>query len=149
MRDETPESGGKRCTCLSGSRRSIMFRMVTQHKACCSSPAAMCYWLAVTLVVWGVLALVGIYWLPLRASSGATIFLAMSIGCFANWLKNRTFDCVITGPLFLIVGSLFLLSELSAIHINSNSHLVWLVVLIGIGVAYLLERQYAQPSSNV
>ncbi len=31
---------------------------MTEHKgACCSSPAAMCYWLAASLIAWGVLSL--------------------------------------------------------------------------------------------
>jgi len=111
--------------------------MATQRQACCSSPAAMCYWFAVALIAWGGIALIGMYWRPLRASSAATIFLAMAIGCFANWLRNRTFHCVIAGPLFLIVGFLLLLSELNAIQVNREW--LWPTVLIGIGVAYLLE----------
>jgi hypothetical protein len=95
--------------------------MATQRQACCSSPAAMCYWFAVALIAWGDIALIGMYWRPLRASSAATIFLAMAIGCLTNWLsynRNRTFHCVIAGPLFLIVGFLLLLSELNSIQVN-------------------------------
>jgi hypothetical protein len=75
------------------------------HKgACCSSPAAICYWLAASLIAWGVLSLIGIYWRPLHAQSAATILSAMAIGCAANWLGNRTLHCAITGPLFLIAA---------------------------------------------
>jgi len=54
---------------------------MTEHKGpCCSSPAAMCYWFAATLIAWGVLSLIGISWPPLHALSPATILFAMAIG---------------------------------------------------------------------
>jgi hypothetical protein len=31
---------------------------------CCSSPASICFWFVVSVVAWGVLSLVGIFWLP-------------------------------------------------------------------------------------
>jgi hypothetical protein len=43
--------------------------MTKQVTACCSSPAAMCYWFVASLIAWGVLSLIGIYWRPLHASS--------------------------------------------------------------------------------
>jgi hypothetical protein len=115
---------------------------VTEHKgACCSSPAAMCYWFAASLIAWGVLSLIGLYWLPLHAMSAATILFAMAIGCVANWLRNRSFHCAITGPLFLIAAVVFLLSDMSMTRVKGN--LVWRFVLIGVGIAFLLEWRYA------
>jgi hypothetical protein len=35
----------------------------------------------------------------------------MATGCFANWIKNRSFHCIFTGPLFLVGGVAFLLSD--------------------------------------
>jgi hypothetical protein len=113
-------------------------------RACCSSPASICYWLVVSLVAWGVLSVIGIYWRPLHASSEATCLFAMAIGCLANWLRNRTFHCAIAGPLFLVGGILFFLSAVRIIHVNTRW--VWPFVLIGIGIAFLLERLYAQRS---
>lgn len=92
--------------------------MTEQKGACCSSPAAICYWFTASLVAWGVLSLIGVYWRPLHASSAATIFFAMAVGCVANWSKNRTFHCGITGPLFFIAAMVFLLSELRMTHVN-------------------------------
>ena len=108
------------------------------------SPAAMCYWFAASLFAWGVLSFIGLYWLPLRPrKSAATILFAMAIGCAANWRRNRTPHCGITGPLFLIAAVVFLLSDMSTgPHVNSL--LVWPFVLIGVGVAFLLEWRYAQ-----
>jgi hypothetical protein len=120
--------------------------MTKQVKACCSSPAAICYWFIVSLVAWGVLSLIGIYWRPLHASSAAACLFAMAIGCLANWLRNRTFHCGITGPLFLIGGATFLLSGAGAIHVSVGW--VWPVVFIGVGIAFLLEWLYAQRSAS-
>lgn len=116
---------------------------MTEHKgACCSSPAAICYWFVASLMAWGALSLIGVYWRPLRASSATSCLFAMAIGCFANWFRNRTFHCAITGPLFLIGAVVFLLSDLTMAHVNGQ--LVWAFVLIGVGVAFLLEWRYTR-----
>jgi hypothetical protein len=70
----------------------------------------------------------------------------MAIGCLANWLRHRTFHCAITGPLFLIGGVIFLLSGVRVIH--GNTSWLWPFVLIGVGIAFLLERLYAQRSAS-
>ena len=120
---------------------------MTEHKgACCSSPAAMCYWLAASLIAWGVLSLIGIYWRPLHGSSAATILFAMAIGCLSNWLRKRTLHCAITGPLFLIAALAFLLLDVTRAHVNSL--LVWLFVLIGAGIAFFLEWRYTRLSTS-
>lgn len=115
---------------------------MTAHKGvCCTSPAAMCYWFAASLIAWGALSLIGVYWRPLHGSS-ATILFAMAIGCGANWLRNRSFHCAITGPLFLIAAVAFLLSDMNITHVNSR--LIWPFVLIGAGIAFILEWRYAK-----
>jgi hypothetical protein len=120
---------------------------MTEHKgACCTSPAAACYWFAVSLVAWGLLSVIGIYWRPLHSSSAATILFAMAIGCGANWLRNRTFHCGITGPLFLIAALAFLLSDLIGAHLNSL--LVWPFVAVGVGIAFLLEWRHTRLSAS-
>src|SRR5690348_15938823 len=81
-------------------------------RACCSSPTAIRYWLVASLASWFVIGLTGIYWHPLRFLSAAAILFALAAGCFANWFRNRTLHCAMTGPLFLIAGLLPLLSGL-------------------------------------
>jgi hypothetical protein len=83
--------------------------MTKQVGACCSSPASICYWFIVSLMAWGVLSLIGIYWRPLHALPTVACLFAMAIGCLANWHRNRSFHCAITGPLFLIGGVIFML----------------------------------------
>jgi hypothetical protein len=123
----------------------IVGGMTKQVEACCSSPAAICYWFIVSLVAWGVLSLIGIYWRPLHTSSALCLF-AMAIGCLANWLRNRSFHCAITGPLFLIGGVVFLLAGVRVIHVNTVW--VWPIVFIGVGIAFLLEWLYAKRSPS-
>ena len=120
--------------------------MTKQLEACCSSPAAMCYWFVVSLITWGVLSLIGIYWRPLHAPSAAACLFAMAIGCFANWTRNRSFHCAITGPLFLIGGIVFLLSGERLLRVNTDW--VWTFVLIVTGIAFLLEWRYTKRSAS-
>jgi hypothetical protein len=117
--------------------------MTKQVEACCSSPATICYWLTVSLIAWGVLSLIGIYWRPLHASSAAACLFAMAIGCIANWFKNRSLHCTITGPLFLLGGVMFLLSGVGTIP-RRDTFWVWPVLLIGVGIAFLLEWLYGK-----
>jgi hypothetical protein len=116
--------------------------LTKQAEACCTSPAAMCYWLTVSLIPWGVMSLIGIYWRPLAASSAAAFLFAMAVGCLANWLRNRSLHCAITGPFFLLAGVVFLLSGVRMVHVNTL--LVWPSVLIGTAIAFLLESRYAK-----
>jgi len=117
----------------------------TQAKVCCSSPASICYWLIVSLAAWAGLAVIGMFWHPLHASSAATCLLAMAVGCFANAFKNRTYHCVLTGPLFLIAAILLLASDLT--HVKPT--LIWMGVIAGTAVAFLLEWRYSRKLSAV
>jgi len=69
----------------------------------------------------------------------------MAIGCLANWLKNRSFQCAITGPLFLVAGVAFLLTGFRVVLVNTI--LVWGFVFIGVVTAFLLEWRYAKRSA--
>jgi hypothetical protein len=66
----------------------------------------------------------------------------MAIGCLANWFRNRSFHCAITGPLFLISGVMFPLSGVRMIHLDTRW--VWPILLVGIGIAFLLEWLYGK-----
>jgi len=102
----------------------------------------MCYWLAASLIAWGVLGAVGNYWHPLHWYSASTILFAMGAGCVANWRKNHSFHCAVTGPLFLVAASLFLLAEVNMMRVNYS--LVWTFVLLGTAIAFLPEWGYAK-----
>jgi hypothetical protein len=70
----------------------------------------------------------------------------MAIGCLANWRRNRSLHCVVTGPLFLIGGVVFLLSGVHMIHVNPSW--VWSFVVVGGGIAFLLEYLFAKRSAS-
>src|SRR5260370_7647317 len=78
--------------------------------------------------------------------SAATMLFAMAIGCVANWLRNRTLHCAITGPLFLIAALVFLLSDVTETHVNSL--LAWPFLVIAFGIAFLLDCRYSTPPSS-
>ena len=128
-------------SCSSNRVRKVQI-MMKQVAACCSSPATMCYWFVISVAAWGVLSLIGIYWHPLHASSAVACLFAMAIGCLANWFKNHSFHCAITGPLFMIAGALFLASEVDIIQINESW--LWSCVVVGVGISFLLEWMYAR-----
>jgi len=121
--------------------------MPKQAQGCCSSPAAMFYWFVASLLVWGLLSLIGAYWHPLWAFSAQTILLAMSIGCVANWFKNRTLHCSFTGPVFLVAGILFLLGNLKVLKVNSD--VIWGLVAIGAGIAFALEGRFSRKGCKL
>jgi len=110
---------------------------------CCSSPASICYWVIVSVVAWAVFAIIGRFWHPLHGSSAATCLLAMAVGCFTNALKNRTYHCMLTGPLFLIAGILLLSSNPT--HVKPLP--IWTGVIAGTGIAFFLEWRYARKLS--
>jgi len=101
----------------------------------------MFYWGMVSLAAWGLLGLVGLVWHPLHATAAATILLAAAIGCFSNWIKNRTFHCSITAWLFLAGAAVFLLTDTGVIQIEPR--FVWLFVAVGTVLSFILECLYA------
>jgi hypothetical membrane protein len=101
----------------------------------------MCYWCVVSLAAWGLLSLVGIASHPLHATSAVTILFAASIGCFANWIKNRTFHCSISAWIFLAGAIAFLLTDTGVIQIERR--FVWSFVVIGTLLSFILELRYA------
>src|SRR5258708_13022936 len=117
--------------------------MTKRVEACCSSPAALCYWFIVSLMAWGGLSLIGIYWRPLHAPSSAACFFVMAIGCLANWRRNRSFHCAITGPLFLIAGVVFLLSGARMIHVNTLW--AWPSLPLEVAIPFLLHCLNSNP----
>jgi hypothetical protein len=101
----------------------------------------MCYWGMVSLAAWGLLSLVGLVWHPLHATSAATILFAAAIGCFANWVKHRTYHCSITAWIFLAGAVIFLLTDTGLIQIEPR--FVWPFVAIGTALSFILEWRYA------
>ena len=110
-------------------------------QACCSSPSSMCYWCVASLIAWSLLSLLGLVWYPLHATSAATILFVVALGCFANWIKNRTFHCSISAWVFLAGAVAFLLTDAGVIRIEPR--FIWPFVAIGTVLSFILEWRYA------
>lgn len=112
-----------------------------QPRYCCTTPSALCFWAAIFAILWGGFLLLR-QWIPAVAPySMPLLFAGAGIACVANFAKNRTFHCAITGPAFLLLAAVLALG--AAGLWNMEMGLVWPLVLIVIGVALLLERRYA------
>jgi hypothetical protein len=99
------------------------------------------YWAIASVLAWIGIGATGLLWYPLHWNSASTILFAMSVGCIANWRRNRTCHCYFDGPLFFAGAVAFLVRQLGMIQFPSS--LVWLALGIGIGVSFYLEWRLA------
>ena len=119
------------------TRSNRPMRSVSTKNACCSSPASIEYWLGATVVAWALLSLIGLIYYPLHATSAITVLFAMAAGCFANWIRNRTYHCFVDGPLFLVAGALFLFRAIGIVRFPSWA--VWFPLFAGVLISFWLE----------
>jgi hypothetical protein len=117
-----------------------------EKRFCCLTPRAACTWVAAFLILYG-LGLVVLHLGHLERYRGTVFFAAMGLACFFNFAWNRTFHCFITGPFFLLVA-LALALETYGVWRLSNA-VLWPVVLIVVGIAFLLERRIAGGAASV
>jgi hypothetical protein len=108
-------------------------------EACCTTPGSMRYWAIVFFAVLAPLILISIYWHPLSGAAGA---LAAGIACLANWSKNRTYHCGISGPILIFVGAVLLSAGMRLIHVQDA--IVWGLAGAGVVVSLILEWRYAK-----
>lgn len=117
--------------------------MTEQQRAqfCCTTGGAIAFWFAIFAIVWGAFLLLHQAFPALEPYSGSLLFVAAGMACLANFARNRTFHCAITGPAFLLVAAVLALDGAGVWNVQMG--VVWSIVLIVIGVALLLERRYA------
>ena len=111
--------------------------MLARKDACCSSPAAVRYWLCATICSWAILSLIG-------ASGNRSTRHLQSQFCSPCpqdaspiGFANRTYHCFIDGPLFLIAGGLFLLRVTGLAHFPSWA--IWFPLFVGVSISFWLE----------
>jgi hypothetical protein len=112
----------------------------SEKKYCCTTGGSLCYWFAVFAILYGV-GLAAIYSLHLGKYQPVALFAALGLACVANFARNRSFHCVITGPFFLLVAAALAL-RIAGVW-NVGTRFLWPVVLIVVGIAFLLERRCA------
>jgi hypothetical protein len=71
---------------------------------------------------------------------------ALGAACFANFSRNRTLHCGITGPLFLIGALAAALLEAGAWTLDLGA--VWGIILVGVGVALAIEWRTVGQHEN-
>jgi hypothetical protein len=106
-------------------------------QSCCTTPAAMCFWAAIFLVIYGTGLAVASVWPALSQYHDTLILGALAAACFINFARNRTLHCALTGPLFVAAAVVMALGESGLWPVPTSA--VWGVVLLGVGLAFLVE----------
>ncbi len=116
-----------------------------QKRFCCLTPRAARTWITAFLVLYG-LGLIGLHFGHLERNRGRVFFAAVGLACFFNFARNRTFHCFITGPFFMLVA-IALALETHGVWRLGNA-VLWPVVLIVVGIAFLVERRVAGDAAS-
>jgi hypothetical protein len=106
-------------------------------RSCCTTPAAMCFWAAIFVLIYGAGLLLTSVWPQVRPFEDTLILVALAAACAVNFWRNRTLHCGITGPLFLVGAVAAALIEAGAWRFDLA--IVWGVVLLGVGIAFIVE----------
>ena len=110
-------------------------------RACCTSPQALCLCAAVFAIIYGIAQVGRAAWPVLDGYSETLLLTALGVACLVNFGRNRTFHCAITGPVFLVAAIMAGLAESGVWGLNLS--LLWGLVLVGVGIAALLEWRMA------
>jgi hypothetical protein len=115
-------------------------------RSCCTTPAAMCFWAAMFVVIYGAGLVVRSVWPAVQPFGDTLILVALAAACVINFGRNRTLHCGMTGPLFL-------LGAVAAVFIEAgiwqfDMAVVWGVVLLGVGIALFIEWRTVGQQSN-
>ncbi len=114
-------------------------------RSCCTTPAAMCFWAAAFVLIYGAGLLLGSAWPALEPFGDTAILVALAAACVINFSRNRTLHCGVTGPLFAMGAMAAGLIEAGIWQFDLA--IVWGLVLLGVGIAFVVEwRTVGQQS---
>jgi asparagine N-glycosylation enzyme membrane subunit Stt3 len=116
------------------------------RQSCCTTPSAAGFWAAMFALFYGMALLLGTIWPGVQRYGDTVILTALGAACFANFSRNRTLHCGLTGPLFLVAAILAFLMEAGIWSIDHST--LWGVVLAGVAVAFLIEWRTARRSKQ-
>lgn len=108
-------------------------------ESCCSTPSAMCFWATAFMILYGAGLLVGAAWPAVGVYRETYTLAALGVACCANFGRNRTFHCGITGPLFILSAAAMALVESSRWRIDGE--IIWGVTLVAVGLTLVTEWQ--------
>lgn len=106
-------------------------------RSCCTTPAAMCLWAAMFVLIYGIGLLLRTAWPAVQPFGDTAILVALGAACVINFNRNRTLHCGVTGPLFVLGAVAAGLIEAGAWQFDMAW--VWGVVLVGVGIAFVIE----------
>jgi hypothetical protein len=116
-------------------------------RSCCTTPAAIAFWAASFVIIYGAALLLASVWPAGRVLGDTLILIALAVACFLNFGRNRTLHCGITAPIFLLGAVAAALIEVGAWRFEMA--VVWALVLVGAGIALVIEwRTVGQNRSN-
>ncbi len=115
-------------------------------RSCCTTPTAMCRCVAAFVLIYGAGLLLTSVWPAARPFGDTLILLALAAACFINFGRNRTLHCGITGPIFVLGAVAAALIEAGAWRFDLSA--VWGLVLLGVGVAFVIEWRTVGRSSG-
>lgn len=99
--------------------------------ACCTTAAAMCFWAAAFVVLYGAGLVLRSVWPSLDRYGDTLLLAALGTACFINFGRNRTLHCGLTGPIFILGAMAVGLIEAEAWAFDLSA--VWGAVLIAVG----------------
>lgn len=106
-------------------------------QSCSTTPSALCFWAAAFVLLYGAGLLLGSVWPAVLGYGETMLLLALAGACLVNFARNRTLHCAITGPLFLLGALAAAAIEAGAWTLDWS--VLWGVVLVGVGLALLIE----------
>src|ERR1700747_1777073 len=121
-------------------------RHPTRRQGCCTTRSALCFWAAAFILFYGAGLLLGAVWPALRHHQDTFLLTALAAACFVNFHRNRTLHCLITGPLFLAAAIVAILAESRILRVDPWA--MWSVVLLGVGLAFVIEWRTVGQSSD-
>lgn len=106
-------------------------------QSCCTTPSAICFWVVMFGLFYGAGLLLTLQWPGLHRFAHTMILTALAAACVANFRRNRTLHCAVTGPLFGVGAIVALVTEAGVWEVDQN--LFWGVMLVGVALAFVVE----------
>jgi hypothetical protein len=106
-------------------------------QGCGTTPSAMCFWATAFLLLYGAGLGIGSLRPDLRQYTDTYLLAALGLACFANFGRNRTLHCGLTGPIFLFGAIAMALIDAQLWNVDAAA--LWGIVLIGVGISLVIE----------
>jgi Na+/melibiose symporter-like transporter len=113
---------------------------------CATTPSAACFWTIAFLLTYSVTLAVRSVWPALNRFGDALLLSALGLACVLNTGRNRTYHCVLTGPLFVGGAIVAALTEAGVWHVRPG--LLWSVIIVGVAAALVAEWRATHAQQN-